>query len=289
MDEQSEIFIEGKYTTNRVSIAYLFVIYTVLSLVVLPPQLTYFENMQGLSIYSIFISILLSLTVLINLCVIVWKYMRVLTGGFNSEGAFGLLLLMMSLAATVVHIFYKNRSFVRSAFRVYSSNRARFLCIALVWGLSIVGLAYYVRIHKDVSTYIFFASGAIYYMTTFFMCSHMKRYYFSFRVVLFDGLCILVLAACSKIYPILFYQIPNYYQLVGVYLLVAVLWVYGGIIFILINIIKQDKDNRIKEMEMLEGTASTHDDANEELGQKNLHQTQNGKRYKKMRQECISN
>lgn len=74
----------------------------------------------------------------------------------------------------------------------------------------------------------------------------MNKYYFSYRIVLFDCLSIFVLAICSKMYPILYYQIPNYYQLVGVYLLVIVLCIYGGIMFIVINIIKKDKNYRNK-------------------------------------------
>ena len=122
--------------------------------------------------------------------------------------------------------------------------KVRSMLLVLSYAILLLGLILYTNMHKDVSTYVVFASGLVYYMIGFVIFKHMKTrdVFFSFRLVVFDSLSILLLVGCSKLYPILHYQIPNFYMLVAALLLVSMLLIYGGITFILINVIKFDSE-----------------------------------------------
>jgi hypothetical protein len=122
--------------------------------------------------------------------------------------------------------------------------KVRSMLLVLSYAILLLGLILYTNMHKDVSTYVVFASGLVYYMIGFVIFKHMKTraVFFSFRLVVFDSLSILLLVGCSKLYPILHYQIPNFYMLVAALLLVSMLLIYGGITFILINVIKYDSE-----------------------------------------------
>lgn len=152
------------------------------------------------------------------------------------------LVLMACLTISFLHLYHKAKTYWTALSIKYHNQALAKIVMGLSLIISIIGLVVYLKIHKDVTTYIGFAIGLIYYMVGFLVCAEMrkKRVFFSFRLVLFDGLSIMLLALCSKFYPILNYQILNFYSTIAALLIVVVLIVYGGITFILVNIIKRD-------------------------------------------------
>ena len=143
----------------------------------------------------------------------------------------------------LVHLHHKNRLYLQKVRQCYS-RVVRLVMLLVSYTLLVMGLALYIKVHKDVSTYIGFASGLVYYMIGFVIFKEMRsrRVFFSFRLIAFDSLGILLLVACSKLYPILHYQIPNLYMLVGALLITSILLIYGGITYILVNVIKYDSE-----------------------------------------------
>lgn len=114
--------------------------------------------------------------------------------------------------------------------------------MGLVWGVLALAVWLFVRIHKDVTTYIGFASALIYYMSSFMILKQMRKVYFSYRGVLIDSLGIVLLSILSRVYPLMHYQIATYYNLIASLLIFTILQLYSFTIYILINVIKKDSN-----------------------------------------------
>lgn len=153
------------------------------------------------------------------------------------------LILFGCIVIHIIHLYHRWKTFLFPIKIRYKSTRARIIVMVLIILILILSLYKYYQIHKDVSTYIFFASGLVLYMSSFFISKQMNKYYFSFRLVIFDSLTILVIGISSRFYPIMYYQIPDIYKIIGVLLICLVLNIYAIIIFIIINIIKKDANS----------------------------------------------
>lgn len=99
-------------------------------------------------------------------------------------------------------------------------------------------------------TYGYYAFGLIYYMLSSVIFNTFKKHRFSFRMILFDCISILALALCSKFYPSLNYEIPTYYQLISIFIMLILLLLTGGLIFIMVKVIKGDIKPEIKSKKL---------------------------------------
>ena len=198
--------------------------------------------MLGMSLFTMLLSMLLSASVIIYLVVILYKH-AVSASELDLQSSISLLCLLIAVLISTFHMIMKNKLLIISIRNSYYSTRISYLIITICYLLLCLCSLYLTKIHKDITTYLCFSLGMIYYMSSFLICpKSMKRYYFSLRYVMFDGLYIGLLVGCSRFYSILHYQIPNVYQLIGAGLLVAVLYIYALTIFISVNIIKKDED-----------------------------------------------
>ena len=75
----------------------------------------------------------------------------------------------------------------------------------------------------------------------------MKKYFFSFRLVLADCCSIIVLGFTSSLYPILFYNISSFYQLIGIIFMTFIILANAGIVYILVNVIRKEIKERKKD------------------------------------------
>ena len=125
------------------------------------------------------------------------------------------------------------------------------LCICLM------GIPVFITIHKSIFTFVYFASGLIFYMCSFIVIKKMKKYFFSFRLVFLDSCTILFIGISTSVYPVMLYQIPNFFHIIGIILMFAVLILNAGIAYILVNVIRKEikerKDER-KNKESMNGS-----------------------------------
>lgn len=77
-------------------------------------------------------------------------------------------------------------------------------------------------------------------MGTFVLFKKMKKKSFSYRLILFDSISIGTIALISYYYPINRFWISSQYKLIGVYFLVGILVIGGGLLFILVNIVRKE-------------------------------------------------
>lgn len=164
--------------------------------------------------------------------------------------AVSIFFLVLAIVSLLVHMYFKNKIYFLKLSQEYRTKKTRNIVFVLYWAILGLGLWIFHKIHKDFSTYALFAGGAVIYMSTFLIFRSMKKFYFSYRIVCNDVLSILLLVICSRVYPILFYQIPNFEHLVGSYLLCGVLLISGLATYILINILGKDLKKRIDETEI---------------------------------------
>lgn len=153
-----------------------------------------------------------------------------------------IVLLFLSCAVVAVQFVMKTKILVRKVYIKYGSNRSRGIVLGLVWGVLALAVWLFVRIHKDVTTYIGFASALIYYMSSFMILKQMRKVYFSYRGVLIDSLGIVLLSILSRVYPLMHYRIATYYNLIASLLIFTILQLYSFTIYILINVIKKDSN-----------------------------------------------
>ena len=111
----------------------------------------------------------------------------------------------------------------------------------------LMGIPVFITIHKSVFTFVYFVSGLIFYMCSFIVLKKMKKYFFSFRLVFVDSCTILFIGVSSSVYPIMLYQIPNFFDIIGLILLFAVLILNAGIAYILVNVIRREIKERKKD------------------------------------------
>lgn len=161
-------------------------------------------------------------------------------------------MLFLCILVHLTHLYHRLKTFLFPIKIRYKSNRARVVVTILIILILFLSLYKYYQIHKDVSTYIFFASGLALYMSSFFISKKMNKYYFSFRLVILDSITILVIGVSSRFYPTMYYQIPDMYKLIGVLLICLVLNIYAIIIFIIINIIKKDANKSHENIKFIQ-------------------------------------
>ena len=112
----------------------------------------------------------------------------------------------------------------------------------LVFGFSycIILITYLYFANKTIYTFIYFISGLILYMSTFILIKSMKRYYFSFRIVLFDCLTIIVIVLSSRYYPVNHFRLFSVYKIIGIFFMIGIILVNGVIVYILINVVGKE-------------------------------------------------
>lgn len=139
-----------------------------------------------------------------------------------------------------MHFFHKVRVFKHIIFE-YKIRYKKKLGIAFASFLYFI-FAFVVLSwsRKTWITYGYYAFGLIYYMLSSVILNTFKKHRFSFRMILFDCISILTLALCSRFYPSFNYQIPTYYQLISIQLMLIILLLTGGLIFIMVKVIKGD-------------------------------------------------
>lgn len=162
------------------------------------------------------------------------------------------IILFVCIFIHLIHLYYRLNTFLFPIKIRYKSKRAQIIVIILIILILFVSLYKYYKIHKDVSTYIFFASGLALYMSSFFISKKMNKYYFSFRLVILDSFTILIIGISTRFYPIMYYQIPDLYNIIGVLLIFLVLIIYAVIIFIIINIIKKDANKSHENIKFIQ-------------------------------------
>ena len=106
--------------------------------------------------------------------------------------------------------------------------------------ICLMGIPVFITIHKNIFTFVYFASGLILYMCSFIVLKKMKKYLFSFRLVFLDSCTILFIGISSSVYPVMLYQIPNFYHIIGIVLMFSVLILNAGIAYILVNVIRKE-------------------------------------------------
>lgn len=92
---------------------------------------------------------------------------------------------------------------------------------------------------KNVTTFAYFMSGSIYYMVSFLIYSSMKKYFFSYRLVLFDTLTIATISVCSYNYPVNKFRMFSLYKMMGVCFIVIIMVMIGGLFYILVNVVRK--------------------------------------------------
>lgn len=150
-----------------------------------------------------------------------------------------MLALLGALLCISMHLIYKSMTLLQ----VVSLERTRktaMITFVLSMCVCVMGVPIFMVLHKNIFTFVYFASGLILYMCSFIVFKKMKKYFFSFRLVLADSCAILFLGSSSAVYPIMLYQIPSFYHLIGLILIVAVLLLNAGIAYILVNIIRRE-------------------------------------------------
>ena len=196
-----------------------------------------------MNLYSLMISIQLSLAVIANLSVTLSKYFNTVS---TLQGILCIFVFLIAMVGVMMHLFYKVKVLNR-IIEVNKTPRLRFIIFFLCLSICGVSVPLIVNFHKNVFTYAYFASGLIFYMASFIVLREMKKYFFSFRLVLADSFAILLLGVSSMVYPILRYSIANYYEMIGLLLMEVVVLLNAGIVYILVNIIRKEIKERKKK------------------------------------------
>lgn len=76
-------------------------------------------------------------------------------------------------------------------------------------------------------------------MASFLIFKKMKKYFFSYRLILFDTTSIGAIALTNSYYPINKFWIFSTYKMFAVYLMLIVLIIGGGLVYILVNIVRR--------------------------------------------------
>lgn len=143
------------------------------------------------------------------------------------------LLILFHELHKVKKLFY-----IVNSYNVSDKKKQLILAISLSCLIAGITLLYFAD--KTVFAFAYFTSGAIVYMAAFVVLKSMRRYFFSFRLVLFDTVTMGVLVISSTYYPVNNFRIFSFYKLIGIYLIIGVLLLNAGILYILVNVVRRD-------------------------------------------------
>ena len=145
-----------------------------------------------------------------------------------------------------MHLINKIKVFnsIIEGYKVSMSSKNIITLVSMVYFAGIlIGLTWS---RKTWITYGYFAFGLVYYMINSILLNTYKKHRFSFRIILFDSISIMTLSICNKYYPSFNYEIPTYYQLISILLMSNFLILAGGLMFILVKVLKGDVKGEVK-------------------------------------------
>ena len=146
--------------------------------------------------------------------------------------------LLICLACIIMHLIYKAKVFnsIIEGYKVSLNTKNIITLVSVVYFVGVLfGLAWS---RKTWITYGYFTIGLVYYMISSILLNTIKKHRFSFRMILFDCISIMTLSFCNKYYPSFNYEIPTYYQLISIILMTSLLLLAGGLMFILVKVLK---------------------------------------------------
>ena len=137
-----------------------------------------------------------------------------------------------------MHLVYKAKVFnsIIEGYKVSLNTKNILTLVSVVYFVGVLfGLAWS---RKTWITYGYFTFGLVCYMISSVILNTIKKHRFSFRMILFDSISIMTLSICNKYYPSFNYEIPTYYQLISIILMATFLILAGGLMSILVKVLK---------------------------------------------------
>ena len=230
------VLLKGSKTEYKYLILVILGVYSILACISLPTKGIFYKYMEGVPGFSMMVSIQLTFTLIIIDLISFIKYLN--------YGSYLSVINIIMMVSLLLHFGYKVKVYrnIIKGYKIATNTKIILSLVSVVYLVGVLlGLSY---ARKSWITYGYFAFGLIYYMISSLLLNTMKKYGFSFRMILFDSCSIVALSLCNKYYPSFNYEIPTYYQLMSVNLMVLVLILSGGLMFIMVKVMKADIEDK---------------------------------------------